>query len=214
MAKPAGYIEASDGGITFSVRTGAYVFIDARLPVQAQGWTTVAGNPRYRIQVWRQITLGVGDKTDERWDGWDGFPGIESESGVLDAAWKEYDDTPWNPAKPTGEPLDLGSFVTNTEEPRRASVPDHPVQPGRLHALMSAGSGEILAIHIGMENDDLFAASDPSSVRDYETIGRNTATWVPYACNESFSAWHAQRLIAQNFNKILFATKQEWTVPV
>lgn len=215
MAKPAGYIEASDGGLIFTRSAARYVFIDARLSIQPPAWTPLANKPRFRIQMWRQITLGAGIISEEKWKGWDGTDGINSETGALNAEWKEYNDTPWNPARPTGEPLDLGSFTTITEEPRRASVPNHPVQPAHLKMLATtADNGEVVALHLAMENDEAFADSDPSSVRDYETIGRNPATWSPYNYNESFNAWLAQRLLVQNMNKVLYCTKQEWTVPL
>ena len=214
MAKPAGYIEASDRGLNPSdIDTPTYVCIDARLPVQPPIWTTVISDRRYRIQPSRQLTMDVGTTITETWNGWNSTSGDSDESGALAAAWKDYDGTGIDPASPvTGFELDTAGFSASTSEPRHAS------SPGGSEAYVvfesDVAEGEILAINLEMKNDLAFASSVPSSVRDFETIGHNTAVWSPYAANRSCSAWLMQRIIAQNLNKIMYETKQYWTVPL
>ena len=214
MAKPAGYIEASDRGLNPSdVDTPTYVCMDARLPVQPPAWTTVLFDRRYRIQASRQLTMDVGTTITEVWNGWNAASDPNTESGALAAEWKDYDADGADPASPVyGFELDTADFSYSTSEPR------HAASPGGEEAFVvfqsDVAEGEILAINLEMENDTGFASSVPSSVRSYETIGRNTGTWAPYAANRSCSAWLMQRIIAQNLNKILYETKQYWTVPL
>jgi len=214
MAKPAGYIEASDRGLNPSdIATPTYVCIDARLPVQPPSWTTVLFHRRYRIQASRQLTMDVGTTITETWNGWNTTSDPSDESGALAAAWKDYDADGSDPASPvSGFELDSCGFSASTSEPR------HAASPGGSEAYVvfesDVAEGEILAINIEMKNDLAFAGSVPSSVRAYETIGRNTGTWAPYAKNRSCSAWLMQRIIAQNLNKIMYETKQSWTVPL
>ena len=214
MAKPAGYIEATDRGLQPSdLDTPTYVCIDARLPVQPKDWTTVTTDRRYRIQASRQLTMDVGTTITGTWNGWNGTSDPSTESGALAAVWKDYDADGTAPASPvTGFELDTAEFSASTSEPRHASAPAGA--EAYLVFESDVAEGEVLAINLEMKNDLAFAGSVPSSVRDYETIGRNTAVWAPYAKNRSCSAWLMQRIIAQNMNKILFETKQYWTVPL
>lgn len=206
-----GYITAADGGLQYQNGTPRYVMIDARLPVQPPEWVDLPWFPRYRVQMWRQITVaGGGTSTSEKWHGIDGMSAADTLSGVLAASWQEFDATGQNPATPNGYSLDMVAFSSATSEPRRIG----PVNEATLIYEADARDGEILALCLEMENDTAFTASDPSSVRDYETIGRNTATYAPYLKNESYAAWLAQRIQAQNSNKALYATKQIWSVPV
>ena len=217
MAKIAGEIEASDGGLDMSVTYERFVHIDARLPVQPPGWIPAAlilQSPRYRIQAWRQITLSAATESIEVINGWPATDGTNSVTGAKVAAWEEYDDGV-HPSMPIGAALSSTSFSAADDEPRHAThaVSGHPAY--LTYQIEGGGeTGELLALYFEFENDLDFDESDPSSVRNYETIGRNTGTWAPYAANRSCSAWLMQRILAQNLNKILYQTKQCWTVPV
>jgi len=214
MAKVAGEIEATDRGLSPSdVDTPTHVCMDARLPVQPEPWAAIPDNRRYRIQASRQLTMDAGTTITETWNGWNTTSGDSDETGALAAAWKDYDGTGTAPAHPvSGFELETADFSYSTSEPR------HAASPGGVEAYVvfqsDVAEGEILAINLEMENDLPFALSTPSSTRNYETIGRNTGTWAPYAANRSCSAWLMQRIIAQNLNKILYETKQYWTVPL
>jgi hypothetical protein len=207
-----GYITPGDHGLSVNdVNTNIYVMIDARLPVQPPEWVVLAGFQRYRIQAWRQLTMDAGATTTENWIGWNFTSGASSETGALAASWKVYDGTDTDPAFPTGADLGTPAFSSASTSPR------HAYSPGNNEAYLAFQSDDvdtdILAIHLEFENDGAFATSDPASTRSYETIGRNTGTWVPYADNMSVSAWLLQ-LLAQNLNKIMYETKQYWTVPL
>jgi len=208
-----GYITPGDDGLSASDHdTNTYVMIDARLPVQPSEWESQAGFQRYRIQASRQLSLPVGTTVTEYWVGWNLTSGVNNETGALAAVWKDYDGTDTAPAKPSGAELTKPAFTSSS------TAPSHAFSPGDNEAFLrfqtDAADGEILAVCLEMENDNAFNTSDPSSVRSYETIGRNTGTWVPYADNASCSAWLMQRIIAQNLNKVLYETKQCWTVPL
>ena len=209
----AGYITPGDHGLSVNdVDTDIYIMIDARLPVQPSEWESESGFQRYRIQAWRQLSIDAGKTTTERWVGWNYTSGTSSETGALAASWKEYDGTDTDPASPSGSDLSTPAFSSSSSEPR------HAYSPGDNEAYLRFQSDDtdtdILAIHLVFENDNVFSTSDPSSTRDYETIGRNTALWFPYADNMSVSAWLMQRILAQNLNKIMYETKQVWTVPL
>jgi hypothetical protein len=213
MAKPAGYIEASDGGLAvIDVSTLQYVDISARLPVQPSEWTDDANMPRYRIETWRQITLDALTDTTEIWNGWPSSSSSDTVAGARAAAWIQYDATGQDPAKPVGSELTQATFTSSETEPRQASY----ASAAEAHLTFEAdvAEGEILAIYLETTVDNAFNTSDPSSTLDYETIGRNTGVWTPYDKNESVSAWLMQRILAQNLNKILYMTKQAWTVPL
>jgi hypothetical protein len=157
--------------------------------------------------------MDAGTTITGTWIGWNNTRDPSTEAGALAAVWKDYDADGTDPASPvTGFELDTAGFSASTSEPR------HAAGPGGTEAYLvfesDVAEGEILAINLEMENDLAFTGSVPSSVRDYETTGRNTGTWSPYAANRSCSAWLMQRIIAQNLNKIMFETKQYWTVPL
>jgi len=213
MAKPAGYIEAADGGLAVSdLDLIHYVDISARLPVQPPEWTDDTNLQRYRIETWRQITLDAGTDTTEVWNGWPSSSSSDTVAGAQAAAWVQYDATGQDPAKPVGSELTQPSFTSSTTEPRQAAY----ASGAESHLTFEAdvAEGEILAIYFETGNDNAFNTSDPTSARDYETIGRNTGVYAPYLKNESASAWLLQRILAQNLNKILYMTKQAWTVPL
>lgn len=206
-----GYITPGDGGLEFQT-TDRYVDMSARLPTQPAEWTDNSNLQRYRITTWRQLTLAAGTDTTEAWHGWPGTSSDDTVAGAKTAAWVEYDASGQDPAEPAGASLGEPAFTSTVSEPRQASYTTGP--EAHLTYLADTRDGELLAIYIEMENDNALSTSDPSSVRAYETIGRNTGTWTPYDANESCSAWLMQRVMAQNLNKILFASKQCWTVPV
>ena len=207
-----GYITPGDNGRGVpDVGVAFYIVIDARLPVQPPMWQDGTNSLRYRIQTHRQLTLPAAAVTTERWYGWPGTDGANSETGALAASWKEYDDSEF-PLRPVGSSLGVASFSSTIDEPRHATYYDGDV--AYLKFSCDDAGAEVLAIHFETENDEAFADSVPTSTRDYETIGRNTGTWVPYADNMSVSAWLLQRILAQNLNKIMYETKQYWTVPL
>ncbi len=210
MAKIAGEIEAADNGVSLA-ENNRWLSFDMRLPVQPPEWTTESGYPRHRVNTFRQITIGA-FTTIERWLGWDGTSGDGGITGPKAAEWVVYGGINQHPAWPTGTELGLSSMTYTEVEPRRATSPAG--WEVFLEYYQAANEGEIQAVCFEMENDEVFTASEPSSTLDYETIGRNTGTWSPYAKNRSCSAWLMQRIIAQNFNKILYQTKQVWTVPL
>ena len=207
-----GYITPANGGRPVpDVDVPFFIIIDARLPIQPPMWSDGTNNTRYRIQMHRQLTLPAAAVTTERWYGWPGTDGENSETGALAAVWKEYDDSEW-PLRPVGSSIGVASFSSTTDEPRHATYADG--DSAYLKFSCDDAGAECLAIHFETENDEAFADSVPTSTRDYETIGRNTGTFVPYAANKSVSAWLLQRILAQNLNKIMYETKQAWTVPL
>jgi len=211
MAK--GYITPTDRGLTATdVDIDTHVMIDARLPVQPSEWESESGLQRYRIQASRQLSIDAGKVVTEHWVGWDGYSGVSNETGVLAAVWKDYDGTGSAPAEPTGSDLTKPVFSSTNAAPR------HAFSPGDNEAYLKFETDdvntEILAICLEMENDNAIATSDPATTQNYETIGRNTGTWCPYEDNMSCNAWLLQRPLAQNLNKVLYETKQYWTVPL
>ena len=213
MAKPAGYIQASDGGLAVAdVATLQYVDISARLPVQPSEWANGSGSPRYRIETWRQITLDALTDTTEIWHGWPGSSSSDTVAGPKAAAWIQFDATGQDPAEPVGSELTQALFTSSTKEPRQASYAS--AAEAHLSFEADVAEGEILAIYFETVTDNAFSTSDPSSTLNYEIMGRNTGVWTPYEANESFSAWLAQRQLAQNLNKILYMTRQAWSVPL
>ena len=207
-----GYITPGDNGrIVPDIDVAFYIIIDARLPVQPPMWQDGSNNLRYRVQLHRQLTLPATAVTTERWHGLPGTDGPNSETGALAAIWKEYDDSEW-PLRPVGSSLGVAAFSTTTTEPRHTTYADG--DPAYLKFSCDNAGGEVLAIHFETETDEAFADSVPTSTLDYETIGRNTALWFPYADNMSVSAWLMQRILATNLNKIMYETRQFWTVPL
>ena len=204
-----GYITPGDDGILFSTDP-RYVTIDARLPVQPPEWTDELNPTRYRVQMWRQLTVGAAVVTSERWKAMPSTSSADAVTGAVSAAWTEYDATGQNPAKPLGASLNCVPFTSTTTEPRRIG----PDTEAKLIYKATARDAEILALCLIMETDNAFNTSDPISSQDYEVTGRNTGVWAPYQKNESYNAWLAQDIEAQDSNKILFETTQYWTVPL
>lgn len=207
----AGYITPGDGGLPIQL-AARYVCVSARLPTQPAEWADGSDLQRYRMETWRQLTLAAGTDTTEIWYGWPSSSSGDTVAGAKAGEWVKYDATGQDPAKPEGASLGEPAFATTISEPRKASYSGGG--ESFLSYLADVRDGELLAIYVEMKNDNDFDESDPSSTLDYETIGRNTGTWSPYDANESVSAWLMQRILAQNLNKILYETKQCWTVPV
>jgi len=205
-----GYITPGDNGLAMNTDP-RYVTIDARLPVQPAAWTNESSPTRYRVQMFRQLTVGAGVVTSERWKGMPSTTSADAVTGAVSASWVEYDATGQHPAKPDGSTLDCVSFTSTTTEPRHVGSSDIEA---KLIYLATARDAEILALCMIMENDKAFNTSDPISTQAYEITGRNTGVWVPYQSNENYNAWLAQDIQAQNSNKILYETKQFWTVPL
>lgn len=213
MAKPDGYIDAAAGGLGITdINLLHYVDISARLPVQPSEWTDDANLQRYRIETWRQLTLDALTDTTEIWNGWPSSSSSDTVAGARAAAWVQYDAEGQDPALPVGSELTQPSFTSSTSEPRQATYAS--AAEAYLSFEADVAEGELLTIYIEMDVDNDFNTSDPSSTRDYENIGRNTGVWTPYDKNESVSAWLMQRILAQNLNKVLYTTKQSWSVPL
>jgi len=202
MAKPAGSIEAADGGWTLDDPTS--IPIQFVMYSQPAHWAS-SDTGNYDVEAWRQITVLAAANSTERFQGLGGLSTEESEAGAIAASWLEYEDAgPLYPAKEIE--LNLG-FADPSTEPGAAY--------GRLVAECDTRSkAELQALYFHFEADQAYGTPEPTLTLYLEACARNTDvdSWRPHDAQRPASAWLFQRAVSIALDRILYQTRQAWSV--
>jgi len=202
MAKPAGALAAVDGGWPLDDPT--LIPIQLVIFSQPEHWAdSDSGNSD--VEAWRQITVDAGAASTERFYGLGGLSTEETEAGAVVASWLEYEDA--GPLYPSGN-LDLNlGFADSATEPNATS--------GQLLAECDTRSGaEIQALYFHFEADQAYGTPEPELSLYLEACARNTDAnaWRPHDAQRPASAWLFQRAVSIALDRILYQTRQAWSV--
>ncbi len=220
MAKTAGSITVADGAWEAGEVAGIIPWC-MRIPYQPDHWDDGAYPSRRTFTMWRQHTVDAASTAIEylvpaNLDGTQNAtaaPGTLSETtaGALSATWEEYDA---DPSISTISPLD-----TQPQIPYVGGGIKPAYMTGSYKPVLSAGTGaEIMVLYFQQACDELFGGPEPSQSAAYELFGSNYDTavsgWCPFESNEPASSWLAQAVISKNQNRVLYESRQAWSVPV
>ena len=205
MTKPAGAIEAADGGLIVD-DSGYTVYVPARCARPAPDWSGGHVNSQPHSIAARQLTIGAGESETERAH----TAGADEAtvSGAVTCQWSDYADD---------EVGGIIERVTFTAPPYALT----PGAPGRCspgtHIENDAANRnvELMAWWVEFTSDDDYTDIDPAPTRKAEIMGRNTGatSWRPYDVHRPVSAWLMMRGVANTISRLAFESRQSWSFP-
>lgn len=212
MATPTGCIDAADGGWLVDNRfTGIYLpfdFLDHR---QHPAWFTT-GNKRMRASIYWQISIPAGTTITAILGQWISADSSVDIAGAKVGVWEELDLGDIVPQHDYTTVPQLAPYTSGygpmSDRPKRA--------PGYIYGTTDNADGEVLMLSIETEFSKAYNGSSPPGVGNVEHVGRNTDanSWRPYEANEPASSWLAQRVLAKSMNRLLYQSRQVWSVPL
>jgi hypothetical protein len=211
MATPTGYIDETAGGITVSTEGTIYIKFDIRNPNPPYHWhpTSFVSGAAF-IKGAAQLTIPITETVEKTMIGGSSFYSqiTDQSSGPISARWSE-----WSPSSP------IPNYVRVEQNNSSVASTTPSPQSGLMSfEFISAGGDncELLGLNIHAELYQPYNSStlDPVSSGDYEQFGNNTSTWSPFQANEFAHSWTAKQLLAKNYNRVIYDTRQYWSVPI
>lgn len=209
LSRPAGAIAYTDGGLDIPSRAGDFnIVVGAHsCPIQPPFWAsaqteTVSSNVTVYAQITKEAAKNLTLRFQENYG--PDFPAAAE-------SWTAAKSSAWTAVGTIIDHVDGKKFEATeiTDEPER-TLPHYA--PNYLQITGDdglSGTNEILGLYIENDFDDTYDGQGLSDL-DYELTSRGTIKL--YAKSMPFSSYQAKYLICGNLNRILYQSRQAWTV--
>ena len=211
LARPTGAIAYTDGGLDIpNHATNTNKVVGAHsCPIQPPFWAsdqteTVSSNVTLYAQITKVNSKNLTLRFQENYT--PDFPyTVESWTSAITSTWTKVGETRNNVEGIKFEATEI------TDPPERTTPHYTPNWVQITGDTGLTGTNEILGLYIENTFDDAYDKRGIANL-DYELTSRGTIKL--YAKNMPFSSYQAKYLICGNLNRILYCSKQAWTVPV
>jgi len=204
MGKPAGAIQASDGGWPV-VEDPTYVPFSVAVFLQPNHWAT--SSDRYpTFAAYHQITVEASATHNQRFTSLAPVT-ADTQAGAVAATWYELDTS--GPLYPAGD-KSLGPS-TFTEQETLPYADHYNVEAWTDGATQDS---EIQALAFIETFDQDYGDPEPELIRYLEPCARNVDanSWRPYDHDRPVSSWLLKRIISIGYDRILYQTRQAWSI--